>query len=197
MLLRRLGQRTVTTAATKGPSPLARQYPVRKQLIWNQCQEYLRRPILLLVQLDNLDVPSRQSIKTNLSQRHLSLLTPKPHILRRAVQLSRWPQLQGAIVGPTAVLTSRRRPQQLQEALQYLGTQSRLTLLGGVIGGHCFTAEGVRELTFEMPSEESLRASLVSILAGPAAGLISGLSRAPQSLVALLTQRVAEAPPTS
>lgn len=195
MLAERLGQRTMAAVAINGRTPLTRQYPVRKQLIWNQCQEYLRRPILLLVQLDNLDVPSRQSIKTNLSQRHLSLLTPKPHILRRAVQLSRWPQLEGAVVGPTAVLTSRKQPQQLQEALRYLSTQSRLTLLGGVIGGHCFTAEGVQELVFEMPSEESLRASLLSILAGPAAGLISGLSRAPQSLLALLTQRVAAAPP--
>lgn len=167
------------------------RYPPRKQLIWSQCQEYLRRNVLLLVQLDNLNSQDRQSFKTQLGQLGLSLKSPKPRILRKVLRLSRHSCLAPAVVGTTALAISNREPGELKAALKFLKTHGKSLLIAGKIGETPFAAEGINDIVCNVPRIAALQASMAELLMLPAQSLVAELQRAPAALASALSQHLA------
>ena len=185
--MRHVGRRFYASVITAPSS----KYPLRKQLVWAQCQEYIQRPTLLLVQLDNMNAPTKLAFKTRLSALKLSLVSPKAHILRKALRHSKWSHLEAAVIGSTAILIGRSEPHELAAALKFLGTQQqRATLLGGKIGELAFSVEGVKDIVYNVPPLQELRAQLVGLLETPALSLINGINRAPVALADALDQHV-------
>jgi ribosomal protein L10 len=145
---------------------------------------------MLLVQLDNLDTPSRLALKVNLGQMGLSLKTPKAHILKKVIRQSRIRELEPSIVGFMGVATSSKEPCELQNCLQFLNSHSKVIIIGGKIGLHAFSTEGINDIISQVPSMRRLHEALVGLLQSPAQALSSMLQRAPQSLTATLTQHI-------
>lgn len=172
-------------------SSISSKYPPRKQLVWSECQNYLKKPILLLIQHNNLDTPSKHALKARLAALGLSWKAPKPHILRKAVKLAGYTGLEGCIVGPTGVLLSSKKPDELQAGLRYLATQNRVLLVGGKIGDYTFSSEGIKDVIFNLPSVEALRQNLVGLLQSPSMAITASLSLAPLALAKTLDQHVA------
>jgi ribosomal protein L10 len=172
-------------------SSISSKYPPRKQLVWSECQNYLKKPILLLIQHNNLDTPSKHALKSKLGALGLSWKAPKPHILRKAIKLAGYTGLEGCIVGPTGVLLSSKKPDELQAGLRYLATQNRVLLVGGKIGDYTFSSEGIKDVIFNLPSVDTLRQNLVGLLQSPSMAITSTLSLAPLALVKTLDQHVA------
>lgn len=143
---------------------------------------------MFLVQLDNLEAATRLNLKNRLKTMHLSLLNPKPHILRKALRESKWNSLEGAVVGPTAILISRKEPAELREAVEYLSTLKRVTILGGKIGDYTFTQQGVKDVVDNVPLLTHLRSQLVALLQTPSMALADTLLKAPNSLLLTLKQ---------
>ena len=169
---------------------LSSKYPPRKQLTWSQCQAYIKAPVMLLVQLDNLDTPTRLALKAKLSPLGLSLKTPKAHILKKAIRQSDIRELEPSIVGFMGVATSRREPSDLLEALRMLNSHTKITLIGGKVGTHAFTLEGISSIVAEVPPMQQLRGQLVGLLQSPAQIMSSMLQRAPQALASALNQHL-------
>lgn len=189
MGMQQAGKKCLASMGTSAASNT--KYTPRKQLVWAQCQEYLRKPTLLLVQLDNLDASTKLALKTKLSSLKMSLVNPKPHILRKALKGSKWSNLEAAVVGSTSLLMSRAEPHELATALRFLNTQQqKVTLLGGKIGEYSFSVEGVKAMVHDVPSFPVLRAQLLGLLQAPAQSLLGAVAQAPMALTAALDQHV-------
>ncbi len=176
---------SVTTPALAGNS-----YPPEKQLIWNQCQSYLGRNVFILIQLDNLDSKAKLEFKITVSKLGCSLKTPKGAILRKALRLSPFHSLEPSIVGTMGLIVSSREPHELSELVRFVKSHKRATLIGGKIGSHSFSTEGINEACTQWPSELSLKMQMVGLLQGPSRHLANALNSAPASLLASIDQHI-------
>lgn len=179
----------LTTLSRRIPSA----YPPRKQLIWRQCQDYLKYQSFVLLQLDNLDTKDRLGLKDRLKSLGLSLKTPKAHILKKVMQSLGHRSLQASAVGFMGIAISKRPLLELRDAVAHIKSQPRVTLLGGKFDSYTFTDSGVTDLVVNCPPIDRLRWDLITCLTWPGASISSILVKSQSSISALLEQRAGNA----
>lgn len=165
------------------------KYTPRKQLTWAQCHDYLKSPVLIFIQLNNLDTPTRMAVKSKLRSLGLHLKSPKAHIMRKVVRQSPFSNLEGSIIGPTSLLLSMKDPSELREGIQYISSQNRALIVGGKIDTHTFSVDGIKTAILDTPSLTNLRATLIHVLLNPSISLKNSLNSSPTALAALLERR--------
>ena len=163
------------------------QYPLRNQLVWEQCVNIWNNEIVLLGQANNISTPKMADLRHRLRQQNLFLRFPKPGILKAFLRQSPWKALEPAVIGPTFCAVSKcTDPSQLQAALHMIQAERNIILLGGKALDTEFTVEGMQDLIACTPSLDIMRSLLLGLIQSPALGLSQALSLAPSQLTSSL-----------
>lgn len=162
------------------------QYPLRNQLVWEECANIWNNEIVLLGQVNNISTHKMADLRHRLRQQNLFLRFPKPGILKAFLRQSPWKSLEPAVIGPTFCAVSKARPDELQAALQMIQAERNIVILGGKALNTEFTVEGIRDLIVSTPSLEVMRSQLLGVLQSPALSLNQALTLAPNQLASNL-----------
>ena len=84
--------------------------------------------------------------------------------------------------GPTALAWSRDAVAVSKAAIEFAKTNEKFVVLGGALGTHTLSADGIKALS-ELPSLDTLRAGLLGMIATPATR-IAGILQAPGGQIA-------------
>ncbi len=133
-------------------------------MIWDQCQDYIKKPIMLLLQVNNMDASGQKEFKHRLQSLGLRIKYPKPGILCKVLRQSQYKSLAEAIIGPTYVAVSKQTPQELQAALHYIAEQRKIFLVAGKVASYVLSYEGLREVVYSTPSEVATKAMIATTL---------------------------------
>lgn len=161
-------------------------YPLRKQLVWQECEKIMQSRIVLFGQANNIPTQKMAELRHRLRCQNMFLRFPKPGVLRAYLRQSKWPSLECAVVGPTFCAVSSSEPKDLQPAMETLQAEKNLLLLGGLIMNAEFTIEGCKEFINSLPMLKEQQLRLVQLMQAASLGLVQGLQLAPHTLSVLL-----------
>ena len=91
----------------------------------------------------------------------------KNRLARRALDGTRFAPLSALFTGPTAIAFSRDPVAAAKVTVEFANRNTKLTIVGGGLGGQLIDAAEVRELAL-LPSLDELRGKLVGLLVAPA-----------------------------
>ncbi|MCB9451108.1 MAG: 50S ribosomal protein L10 [Anaerolineaceae bacterium] len=116
----------------------------------------------------------------------------KNTLFMRALQDAGWPVPEELLVGPVGVAFGTENfPAVAKVVLEYLKTNEKLILKGGVMAGDIIDPKQV-EAVSNLPSLDELRAQLAGLVVQPATGLVSVLNAATAQVVNVLQAYVKE-----
>src|SRR5579871_88507 len=155
-------------------------------------------PVVILTDYRGLSVSEIGALRSRLRDASLEYRVAKNTLLARAAEQAGLTGLSSYLVGPTAVVFGRDDPGAPARILQeFIRQYRKLEIKGGMVEGQALGPEGVQALA-TLPSRRELIAkllgamqtplrSLVTVLTGPARGLVTALD-------AVRKQREAAAP---
>ncbi len=94
----------------------------------------------------------------------------KNRLARRALDGTQFAPLSALFTGPTAIAFSRDPVAAAKVTVEFANRNTKLTIVGGGLGGQLIDAAGVKELA-ALPSLDELRGKLVGLLVAPATQL--------------------------
>ena len=94
----------------------------------------------------------------------------KNRLARRALDGTRFAPLSALFTGPTAIAFSRDPVAAAKVTVEFANRNTKLTIVGGGLGGQLIDVAGVKELA-ALPSLDELRGKLVGLLVAPATRL--------------------------
>lgn len=110
----------------------------------------------------------------------------KNRLAKRALEGTRFEQLNDMFTGPTAIATSQDPIAAAKVAYDYAKDNEKLVIIGGAMGNTLLDAAGVEALA-KMPSLDELRSKIVGILVAPATRIATILQQ-PGTQVARVLQ---------
>ena len=106
----------------------------------------------------------------------------KNRLTALALDGTRFEGIKPLLNGPTALAWSRDPVAVAKTAIEFAKTNEKFVVLGGALGNQTLDAAGIKALS-ELPSLETLRASLLGMLQTPATR-IAGILQAPGAQIA-------------
>ena len=141
-----------------------------------------------------LTVEQLETLRGALRGAGIDYVVVKNTLARRASEQAGLAELQGQLVGPTALAIGYDDPSGgAQVLIEYARANRRPDMVkGGIAEGRALTAAEVRQLA-ELPSRDVLMAQLLGVLEAPMAQLVGLLEAPVRDLVGLLDAKQAEA----
>lgn len=100
----------------------------------------------------------------------------KNRLAKRALEGTRFEQLNDMFTGPTAIATSQDPVAAAKVAYDYAQDNDKLVIIGGAMGDTLLDKAGVEALA-KMPSLDELRSKIVGILVAPATRIATVLQQ--------------------
>lgn len=110
----------------------------------------------------------------------------KNRLAKRALEGTRFEQLDGLFNGPTAIAASQDPIAAAKVAYEYAKDNEKLVIIGGAMGDTLLDAKGVEALA-KMPSLDELRSKIVGLIVAPATRIATILQQ-PGTQVARVLQ---------
>ena len=110
--------------------------------------------------------------------------------LRVAAKSLGLPDIEGALIGPTAIVVGGKNSAGVAKILkQFFKDKQKIQVKAGVLSKKLISSKDVERLA-EMPSLDVLRAQLLGLLNQPASAFVRVLNAVPQGIVNVLQAKV-------
>lgn len=160
-------------------------YPPAKAMVWNQCEKIFEWPILMLMQINNVNVSEMQRLR-HLFRTHGALMRfPKPSILRAFIRsVPQWRPLEPAIVGSMCCVMSQTPDlSKLQPVIDLMRKEEgKFLLVGGKIERTLFSADGLCDAIARAPTRQWSLQQIYSLLLSPSQSLARQVEAAGMNL---------------
>jgi len=137
-----------------------------------------------------LTVVESSALRNKMREKGAAYKVTKNRIAKIALKDTAYEDLSGIFTGPTAIGTSSDPVTAAKVLVDFAKENSKLTIVGGAIGGQMLDKAGVEALA-KLPSLDELRAKLVGLLQAPAAK-IARVTQAPAAQLARVIQAKSE-----
>ena len=147
---------------------------------------FARAKSAILADYRGLTVSEMNDVRGKLRAASVELRVTKNTLARLAIKGTPTETLSDSLVGPTAIAFSYADPVAAAKVLVDLAkSHEDLQLKAGVLGGKLLTADDITALS-KLPSKDVLLAQLLSVMNGPATGLVNVLIGNHRKLVQVL-----------
>lgn len=145
---------------------------------------------VILANFDKLTVEETATLRGRLLAHKAEFHVVKNSSLRVAAKALELPDLDSALVGPTAIVVGGRNSPGVAKVLKdFFKEVQKVEVKAAVLGKKFISAQEVEQLA-EMPSMESLRAQFLGLLNQPGTLLVRVLNAVPQAAVNVLQAKV-------
>jgi large subunit ribosomal protein L10 len=162
-----------------------------KKYLIDEVQTHLKKSdYVILANFNGVTVADAAELRGKLAAEKAEYHVVKNSSLRVAAKSLGFPDLEGALLGPTAIVVGGRNSAGVAKILkQFFKERQKVEVKAAVLGKKLISSQDVARLA-EMPSLEILRAQLLGLLNQPAGLLVRIVNAVPQSLVNVLQARV-------
>jgi large subunit ribosomal protein L10 len=165
----------------------------KKYLIDEVTTHLNKSDYVILANFTGVTVADAAELRSKLAAEKAEYHVVKNSSLRVAARALGLPDIDSALVGPTAVVVGGRNSPGIAKVLkQFFKDKQKLEVKAGVLGKKLITPAQVAELA-DMPSLDVLRARLLGLLNQPAGMFVRIINAVPQAVVNVLEAKVRSA----
>ena len=162
----------------------------KKYLIEEVATHLKKSDYVILANYDKLTVADVAELRRRLDPHHAEFHVVKNSSLRVAAQALNLPNVDSALIGPTAVIVGGKNSPGVAKVLRdFIKEKQKIVVKVGVLSNKLISAKDIERLA-EMPSLDALRAQLLGLLSQPASMFVRVLNAVPQGVVNVLQAKV-------
>jgi len=161
-----------------------------KKYLIDEVESHLKKSdYVILANFTGVTVADAAELRNRLSAEKAEFHVVKNSSLRVAAKALGLPDIETALIGPTAVVVGGKNSPGIAKILkQFFKDKQKLEVKAGVLGKKLITAKQVEQLA-DMPSLEVMRAQFLGLLNQPASMFVRIINAVPQSMVNVLQAR--------
>ncbi len=158
-----------------------------KKYLIDEVQTHLKKSdYVILANFNGVTVSDAAELRAKLAAEKAEYHVVKNSSLKVAAKSLGLPDLDSALLGPTAIVVGGRNSAGVAKILkQFFKERQKVEVKAAVLGKKLITSKDVERLA-EMPSLEILRSQLLGLLNQPASMLVRVINAVPQGLVNVL-----------
>jgi large subunit ribosomal protein L10 len=162
-----------------------------KKYLIAEVESHLKKSdYVILANFTGVTVADAADLRAKLAAEKAEFHVVKNSSLRVAAKALGLPDIDAALVGPTAVVVGGRNSPGVAKVLrQFFKEKQKLEIKSGVLGKQLITAKQVEQLA-DMPPLEVMRAQLLGLLNQPAGMFVRIINAVPQAALNVLQARV-------
>jgi large subunit ribosomal protein L10 len=162
----------------------------KKYLIEEVATHLKKSDYVILSNYDKLTVADVAELRRRLDPHHAEFHVVKNSSLRVAAQALNLPNVDSALIGPTAVIVGGKNSPGVAKVLRdFIKEKQKIVLKVGILNQKLISAKDIEKLA-EMPSLDVMRAQFLGLLQQPATLFVRVLNAVPQGVVNVLQARV-------
>jgi large subunit ribosomal protein L10 len=162
----------------------------KKYLIEEVATHLKKSDYVILANYDKLTVADVAELRRRLDPQHAEFHVVKNSSLRVAAQALNLPNVDSALIGPTAVIVGGKNSPGVAKVLRdFIKEKQKIVLKVGILNQKLISAKDIEKLA-EMPSLDVMRAQFLGLLQQPATLFVRVLNAVPQGVVNVLQARV-------
>ena len=162
----------------------------KKYLIEEVATHLKKSDYVILANYDKLTVADVAELRRRLDPHHAEFHVVKNSSLRVAAQALNLPNVDSALIGPTAVIVGGKNSPGVAKVLRdFIKEKQKVVLKVGILSQKLISAKDIEKLA-EMPSLDVMRAQFLGLLQQPATLFVRVLNAVPQGVVNVLQARV-------
>jgi large subunit ribosomal protein L10 len=162
----------------------------KKYLIEEVATHLKKSDYVILANYDKLTVADVAELRRRLDPHHAEFHVVKNSSLRVAAQALNLPNVDSALIGPTAVIVGGKNSPGVAKVLRdFIKEKQKIVLKVGILNQKLISAKDIEKLA-EMPSLDVMRAQFLGLLQQPATLFVRVLNAVPQGVVNVLSAKV-------
>ena len=162
----------------------------KKYLIEEVATHLKKSDYVILANYDKLTVADVAELRRRLDPHHAEFHVVKNSSLRVAAQALNLPNVDSALIGPTAVIVGGKNSPGVAKVLRdFMKEKQKIVLKVGILNQKLISAKDIEKLA-EMPSLDVMRAQFLGLLQQPATLFVRVLNAVPQGVVNVLQAKV-------
>ena len=162
----------------------------KKYLIEEVATHLKKSDYVILANYDKLTVADVAELRRRLDPHHAEFHVVKNSSLRVAAQALNLPNVDSALIGPTAVIVGGKNSPGVAKVLRdFIKEKQKIVLKVGILNQKLISAKDIEKLA-EMPSLDVMRAQFLGLLQQPATLFVRVLNAVPQGIVNVLQAKV-------
>jgi large subunit ribosomal protein L10 len=162
-----------------------------KKYLIDEVEVHLRKSdYVILANFTGVTVADAAELRGKLAAEKAEYHVVKNSSLRVAAKSLGLPDIEGALVGPTAIVVGGRNSAGVAKILkQFFKDKQKVEVKAGVLSKKLISSKDVERLA-DMPSLEVLRSRLLGLMNQPASAFVRVVNAVPQGLVNVLQAKV-------
>jgi len=162
-----------------------------KKYLIDEVETHLKKSdYVILANYNGMTVADAAELRLRLSAEKAEYHVVKNSSLRVAAKSLGLPDIEGALIGPTAIVVGGRNSAGVAKVLkQFFKDKQKIQVKAGVLSKKLITPKDVERLA-DMPSLDTLRAQLLGLINQPAGMFVRVINAVPQGLVNVLQAKV-------
>ena len=166
----------------------------QKQYLIGEVESHLKKSdYVILANFTGVTVADAADLRTKLAAEKAEYHVVKNSSLRVAAKSLGLPDIEGALVGPTAIVVGGKNSAGVAKILkQFFKDKQKVEVKAGVLSKKLISPKDVERLA-DMPSLDTLRAQLLGLLNQPAGMFVRIINAVPQGMVNVLQAKVRSA----
>jgi large subunit ribosomal protein L10 len=149
-----------------------------------------RMQMTVVADYRGLNVAEMTELRRKLQENGAEIMVAKNTLIRMAARAANHEELEPLLAGPTALTLAYDDVARTAKTLdQYLGTNSKISIRGGVLGHSPFDADGLKQVA-SMPSREQLLASILGGVQSPVSGVVGAISGLVSNIAYVVQARI-------
>ena len=168
-----------------------------KKYLIDEVETHLKKSdYVILANYNGMTVADAAELRLRLSAEKAEYHVVKNSSLRVAAKSLGLPDIEGALIGPTAIVVGGKNSAGVAKVLkQFFKDKQKIEVKAGVLSKKLISPKDVSRLA-DMPSLDVLRAQLLGLLNQPAGMFVRVINAVPQGVVNVLQARVRAAGPS-
>ena len=168
-----------------------------KKYLIDEVETHLKKSdYVILANYNGMTVADAAELRLRLSAEKAEYHVVKNSSLRVAAKSLGLPDIEGALIGPTAIVVGGRNSAGVAKVLkQFFKDKQKIEVKAGVLSKKLISPKDVARLA-DMPSLDVLRAQLLGLINQPAGMFVRVINAVPQGLVNVLQAKVRAAGPS-
>ena len=154
----------------------------KEQLVASMHRTLADAHLVVVTHYSGMTVAELGDLRTKMRAAGAALKVTQNRLTRRALEGTKFTNLDGLFTGPTAIAYSKDPVAAAKVAVTFAKTNAKLVIIGGALGEEKLAVDGVKALA-SLPSLNELRGKIVGLLKAPATK-IAGVLQAPAGQLA-------------
>ena len=162
-----------------------------KKYLIDEVETHLKKSdYVILANYNGMTVADAAELRTRLSAEKAEYHVVKNSSLRVAAKSLGLPDIEGALIGPTAIVVGGKNSAGVAKVLkQFFKDKQKIEVKAGILSKKLISPKDVARLA-DMPSLDVMRAQLLGLLNQPASMFVRVINAVPQGLVNVLQAKV-------